>query len=770
MTDARAVQHHQIEQLRRDISAFADPGTIVELNDPTSRNITVTWNLRGKRRVDNFSISPTDGIKHIRDGERYDYRIFLASEDLSDLYGLARMIKQASPRSLFVPTKAIKDDGNDGEKVDAIEVIKGVIGAEPVSGNGGTYTALLMVKGQAGAGKTEVLRELVKRQATEYLRGSTGFIYLYVDAQGRALTRLNEAFAVELQDLRAKLTYHQIATLVREELIVPVIDGFDELIGVSGYEDAFGSLLAFLDELAGRGSVVASARNLFYEREFLSRASNAEDDAWVLRAVSVEPWGEHEQEKYVQLVAAERSFDPERTTRLKKSISEIFKGPNEALGQKPFFVAKTLSLIIDGYLSAGNFDLRQSLVEGFIKRETEEKLLDSDGRSILSAAQISTLLKELTEEMWNLGVRELDISSLNEVAAYIIELNELDDSAKRILLERISTMAFFRKGSRQGRIAFEHEMFLEFFLATVAIDKICTSNDQIKVFGSRGILENDACFEIERQLSAQTDANKMADVGIQNVCGVELIHGSSNVALKENLGRLLCSLFRVMSKLAGKASEYSFRDFVFRNCSFSEIVLVKCNATNCQFIDVEFTKSKFEECNFLNCYFFKPKVSRKSTRWHVDGIKLGAGIQGIIDTSSGIDQEFFKESDVAEILNELGVSGIDLDAEGDQLKVDDPLEELVYRLVTAYRRANPVCKGDHNLSTLFDDDNWKLVESALTERGLVTEEFRRTSGKKIGFLRRHFLPDQLLAARSKSANVPDKLKLFWKDLAAHSVS
>ena len=93
-------------------------------------------------------------------------------------------------------------------------------------------TRVIMVTGEAGAGKTQVLQELVRRQADNYLRGKTHKLFLYVNAQGRALARLNEALATELQDLRVSLTYHSVATLARVGILIPIIDGFDELLGV----------------------------------------------------------------------------------------------------------------------------------------------------------------------------------------------------------------------------------------------------------------------------------------------------------------------------------------------------------------------------------------------------------------------------------------------------------------------------------------------------------------------------------------------------------
>jgi hypothetical protein len=70
-----------------------------------------------------------------------------------------------------------------------------------------------------------------------------------VSAQGRALSNLKDALAAETGDLRATFTWDAIAPLTRRGLLVPIIDGFDELLGAAGYGDAFGSLREFLSDL-----------------------------------------------------------------------------------------------------------------------------------------------------------------------------------------------------------------------------------------------------------------------------------------------------------------------------------------------------------------------------------------------------------------------------------------------------------------------------------------------------------------------------------------
>ena len=197
---------------------------------------------------------------------------------MADLRHIAQMIAQAWPRDIFIPTKARRTDSDGAIARPATELLTDLLEAHELD-----VTQIIMVTGEAGSGKTQVLQELVLQQSERYLKGETEKLLLYVNAQGRALARLNEALATELQDLRVNLTYHSIATLARVGLLIPVIDGFDELLGVSGYDDAFNSLATFLEQLEGQGRLIASARSVYYEEEFLSRASRpttSSEQAW----------------------------------------------------------------------------------------------------------------------------------------------------------------------------------------------------------------------------------------------------------------------------------------------------------------------------------------------------------------------------------------------------------------------------------------------------------------------------------------------------------
>ncbi len=215
MTDPENRQSYWAKRIRSDLASFADPGSTIALQTK-GRDIHAAWEMRGTSRHDTFRIA-SDGVYKLEGRMKQPYRQFLAGPEMADLRTVAGMIKRASPTDLFVSTKARREDGDED---DAIHLLQNLVADDGQL----NATRLIMVTGEAGGGKTRVLRELVRQQARAYLAADSDVLFLYVNAQGRALARLNEALATELQDLRVGLTYHSVANLTRLGLLVPIID------------------------------------------------------------------------------------------------------------------------------------------------------------------------------------------------------------------------------------------------------------------------------------------------------------------------------------------------------------------------------------------------------------------------------------------------------------------------------------------------------------------------------------------------------------------
>ena len=221
MLDTQMLLENWQSRVRFDLASFVDPGTTLDVSAESARSFRAAWNMRGKGRDAMFSVSASRGVAVNSGGRNLSYREFIAGPDMANLRDVATMIFQASPSGIYVATRARYEDRGDASPRPAVDLLTSLLDSDAEDA-----TRVSMVTGDAGAGKTHVLRELVRRRAEDYLQGTTAKLLLYVNAQGRALARLNEALATELQDLRVDLTYHSVAVLARLGVLVPVIDGW----------------------------------------------------------------------------------------------------------------------------------------------------------------------------------------------------------------------------------------------------------------------------------------------------------------------------------------------------------------------------------------------------------------------------------------------------------------------------------------------------------------------------------------------------------------
>jgi hypothetical protein len=325
-----------------DIEPFSDPRTEVRIS-VKSDILKVEW-TSWRRPLFALFESDTEGQITVNfENEIIAYDEFLASPYVGDLTGLANMMAGSHGRNLFIDTLAYREDEPD-KVISAIGLLE-----VSLKNVGNDCTKVVFVNGDAGVGKTRVLQELVRRQADGYLKGTVKNLFLYVDAQGRALARLDEALATELQDLRARLTYHAVPTLVRNGILTIIVDGFDELLGVLGYEDAFSSLRRFLDQLDGRGALLASARSTYYQQEFLSRTVRADFVARqiLIDPVAIQPWEDEQFEQFVERKTASLGLSESAAFGFANSMRQAFQNAeNIQFKTKPFFVDRIADLIL----------------------------------------------------------------------------------------------------------------------------------------------------------------------------------------------------------------------------------------------------------------------------------------------------------------------------------------------------------------------------------------------------------------------------------------
>ena len=744
------------EEIQRDLAPFADPGSSITYanNDDW---LTAEWTSHGRAQTSSFFKAGDGNIRVKTKRDELSYKAFLASSEMSDLLGLAGMTLSSNKSNFFIETKARLETGSDESP--ALELLRATLARSSEF-----VTNVVFVTGDAGAGKTEVLRELVRQQADRFRRGLEECLYLYVNAQGRALARLDEALATELQDLRAHLTYHAIPTLVRNGILIPIIDGFDELLGISGYDDAFSSLRRFVDDLDGRGQLIASTRSTYYEQEFLSRTNRTSLFAKSLRVepITILPWHENEFRQYLNVRFAAEPLPAIAQGTFAHRMREAFHPQeNRSLMGKPFFVAKTADLVLSGTEFAPTGLLAQ-LVEGYVERERVEKLLDKNGKPLLTNEQIRKIVQFICDEMWLQETRVLDASTVRIVA----EISGLDEDiaaeTHERMIERAPSMAFFRPSVGRDRIEFEHELFFAYFLGNTVADALLRDVPSLHSVLMRSPLpEHTADFAIVKLREHSIDIKALA-TATSAACTLTTRRSGQ---VEENAGALVASglIAAAASEPPPHAKGITFQKLVFSGQDFDSAELVDCEFISLEFRRVDLRRTRFLSCKAKDTVLQEVLVDPGRTRLEIkdfDPALMATGLQ--IVTPDGI-QALYRQDLIAEVLYKCGVPGEPPTAKS--IGVAPGMIELLDNLMRKFDRTTIIWPDDQQHHSLKQNSFWPILQKLLLDSHLVTAESRiQHKGTPRTALRRNYLPHQIMAGADLRAPAPQEAKVFWTEL------
>lgn len=749
-----------------DLRSFGDAGELVDL-DEAGRGLRARWMMRGEDREAVFSCSKNGGLGVLFDGRTSSYGSFLAGPQVGDLEQVARRTLRASRPARFVAAEAALEGSEESEP--ALDLLTRIVEAPT-----GTATRFVVLTGGPGSGKTSILRELVARQAERYLRGETKRLLLHVNAQGRSLARFDEALAVELRDLRTSLTAHSAATLAREGLLVPVLDGLDELLGVSGYGEAFTSVSTFLDAMEGEGCVLAAARSTYYEEEFVSRASERLHDdraRWRQVRVRLRGWDETQQTEFVERWAAANDLTEVEKDTVSRRLAGLFSGKRAAFGGTPFFFAKAADLAFRGTDFGTGGDLLREFTEEYLERERLEKLLDRNLAPLLTRDEFRLLLQELALEMWSLDTRELDASSLREVAEDFVEKQGLPEGYPKTLVGRFPSLAFLARGEGNGGrrcVAFEHELFFFLFLSDAIVSRFASKGQEVGAILGRGTLPDEVAMRVARGLrdavrgDGERGAQRLLD-RLSRAASRERLRGRQ---VRENTGLLAMALFRdgafVEDTAAhGPAAAHlvvrglvfpggDLRGVTFSRCAFEEVTMRRTDLSDTRFV----------ECRATDLVLVEPRLDPERARLDLRGLSTGE-VRGIRLPGSG--GSVYDPEVVRETLRACGVA-VAYPPPGSAPRVDPAVVALMERLARACGRANPVCLQDEELEEVFGSPEWPRVKRGLLRHEIAAPERCETREAPVEFLRRRFRPDQIMAGLDGAAEVDPRIRAFWKSL------
>ena len=756
---------YQKQLIHDDLVAFAGHSVHIAEGE---RDILASWNLRGYDHEAEFIISATEGVRVKINGSTLSYGAFLAGEHMADLPSVARMIQSNFSRhadDYFVPTRAFCPDSAGDTAVPATQCLSDLI-----SGEAPDSTQVITVTGDAGCGKTRVLREFVRQKATDYASGTTDTLLLYVDAQGRALARLDEALATELQDLRVPLTYHCVPTLVRVGLLIPIIDGFDELLGVSRVESAFNSLSDFLNKLDGEGRVIASARSAYYEEEFVDRArqsSSSSRQGWSNVPVTIAKWSESDQNLWLAHKLRPKGITPE----FRKQLKQAFTG-QESLASKPLFFCRTVDLLHDGANLAGSeTDLLRSLADAFLVREQKKKLLNTQGHPILSLPQLRELLGEVAQEMWVHETRELDRSTVRDVVdVFVSEMSGVTNKHREVVREKMPSSAFLTSGTERGNVSFEHEVFFSFFLVCSILGKGSPQKEDFRYLLSHSQISESIAerFASElRCLGFLSEGENLRRVVEQLNA---LVTSEPHEIVRKNAGAILLAVLSEFVLHGGedgrKIHGLMFESVIFAGGELPEIAFANCTFSNVEFRQTDLSRTKFVECRANGLRLVEPRVRPGTTRLEFDGLDILTEVAGIVELSDDGRATSYDPRAIARILRKCGASVSD---DGARVRpVNKELRSLLERFMRGYDRSNRLCEDDPRLRKVFSDPWWPTLRESLLEHDIVRQESPPTSGAPKIFYRSRVKPREVMAGINRTQPVDERIVALWDSLESVS--
>ena len=461
----------EIEEIRADIAAFADREEDVVID----KNGSVLFE-RDRQPVECKLLKSPGGIIDVQINDRkIPYSKFIA-EELGRLSVLAEAIKQKrSDVSPYIDTRAHLVGTDDS----TIQLDSGLtLLSERCQERGFGATKLVFLTADAGEGKTALLRRLARKSAEDYLTGDNPWLLLHVDTQGRSFVRLEEAVAKDLGQLRISgLFYSGIVRLVRHGLITIAIDGFDELLAEIGSGEAYSGLGAFLKQLDGQGAVIAAARSAYFESENYTAQShlllslpNTQVD---VEQMKLQRWERKQTVHFFREYSHSSGRKIEDPAGVYDHLTAML-GPEHLVLHSPFLVSQMAALLAAKLMTPAEFKdeigpsgltVVPKVIKSFLRREVGEKWRDVNGRPYLTIEQHIRLLAMVADEIWHQSTNSLSVELVQLIAETLIEEWALPQKDRVQVVERVKAHALLPNAAASGQQTFEHEEFLNYFLA-----------------------------------------------------------------------------------------------------------------------------------------------------------------------------------------------------------------------------------------------------------------------------------------------------------------
>jgi hypothetical protein len=764
-----------LKEVLLDVSAFADDADDVVVED-TGRVLYVKNGIDIDCRVLSEDGSLPDRVR-MPDGTEMPYAKFLTHE-LARLDVLAGKLVDLRPAvPFFVDGEAsLARPGDQAVQGKSVALLEAECRDAPAFASRVSF-----LTADAGHGKTALLRHYQREVAQSFQKGKSSFLFWHVDLQGRQLLRLSEALMGDLGELRhAGLWMPGIVRLMQHKKLILAVDGFDELSAEQGDADALGALTSLVEQLEGRGVIIAAARRTFFDAE-----DYANKTSLVRRGLAspchfdqmkLSPWGKQETVRFLSAVEFDgQSFgDPEKTY---SNIVKALGGDQEhPMLDRPFLLSQMAKVLLTSRLAPEDFVTTDddplsgvaSVVRAFIKREVTEKWIFPDtGAPYLTQDQHVELLASVAEEMYRNQKDRLRLDTIETIAAMLMDQWSIAPSRQAQIMDmvRAHVLLVLPPDEQSNFRSFDHPEFRDFFVAQALrghLETALTDGDarQLARFLTYAPLTDGTA----RYVCAMVDRSPArADRAVRSLC--ERVREEWRPThLQPNAGTLVASLL--------DGVEFEEETAVDAGLVVSSLVLEQSRLQKVRFSGVNFVNLSLQHADWRDvvlsgCEVTELRLDRSLSRFHnvlVEDTRISC-VKVAVDSEE--DEREYSPRRIGLLLKSMGIATA---AQEPMIEAPSEIEETESlrtgrRLFSLFARSTTVT--DHMIETRFRAASTagfvlNTVVPLLTRHGLIEERPWRGGGTgRVWMLRRGL--DEILSAVDQPN---DPAHAFWRELAA----
>jgi len=719
-----------IENIHKDIAAFANLNSL-RITPLSPGKVNIDWEDRRSTKSAKFAISNDRIMVEFNGGTPLPYRDFLASDYMADLNFTAQRILDIQRKKDYIVRSKAKC--NEISKY-LDELIDNAISSPKVTREKGEnkfidYTKILFIRGQAGSGKTIAMENISRTIAEEYLKGRKKYLLFYIDAQGRSLTRIDDAISYVVGNYSLVFQPNAIKTLARNSLVIPIIDGFDELIGAGGFSDAFKSLSTLLASLERQGAIIATGRSTFYDENILAIAASAQSGNdginYEIEDIIISPWDDEDISGFIE----NKYQSEEIISLLKKNTAIIRNNSSNEIFRKPFYLTRILDEMASGYLtvdepntSTPSFDETWYLtkaMDGYLEREMLEKFKDRSGKPILAKEDHILFLQELALELWWQEKRTIDNETIRSIAEMVLEEKHIDAELWPIFIGKVSSYSFFKTSDSSKEKEFESQIYFDYFLSLALHSMLNTQKAvDIRQFLDRSLLD-ESTIDYYKILLKNEKAILFNDL-------VHKVNEAANLSFtgslsKRNAGTIISAIMQSTSisdvtikeiDFYGVCFDRQIQNVIFSNCYFREIKIysefIKCTLTNCT-IHTVYT---VEETSFEGTFFSSNTVVSRIISPDKEFSTLKGSKLFIEKTLGGVFERDDSNFEMSE----------------KQKNIFKLLEKFLEKTKRKFQfDLEP--DSELNLRDIFHDHNWSTLLDMLISTGIIEKRNVDRSGR-----------------------------------------